>query len=166
MTGLDQRPQIQAVHPGVADWSDVTFTEYMDGTGGKHERAVSPLIYFPRVLPGSEDHVVIETVLENLLQPLVPKPGITFPIGSWAHKVLLSTDMGQQVAAFLISHKRRFETSTVAAIHIWDSGHGDCSPSVIFSNYHYDDWVKEAERLNGEQQGDTNYPRSLRPLGW
>lgn len=156
--------------PKISEWSDLIMPLYT--TGHKGGPLAAPILMsFPKLEGPQEDVFVINHVANSFGadQPLLAKPGVTYPIGSYGHAVLLGTNVGMQAAKFLYEHKNMFGASTIVAVHIWDSGApGHKTPTIAFSMVRYDQDIEDARQENIAAGGNNpqfkDWPNKFLPI--
>ncbi|EME41037.1 hypothetical protein DOTSEDRAFT_27621 [Dothistroma septosporum NZE10] len=155
--------------PVIHEWGQMTWMEYRQGQARASIQPVR-VLYFPALQGYREDVGLFRYVAGHFTRtiPLRPKPGATFPIGSYGHQILLGSVFGVQVSKLLFDSKLYTEPAVVVSISIWDSGlPGGQIPSVLYNIDRYDSRVRRARPANidagREQQWFTEWPYKFLP---
>ncbi|KAK4618349.1 hypothetical protein CLAFUW4_12218 [Fulvia fulva] len=156
--------------PGIYEWSQLTWMEFRKIQMREHCKPIRTAM-FP-ALEGTPEDVYFFRYAGNRLRnsnvPLPPKPGFTFPIGSYGHQLLLGTPLGQQMSRLMYENKHITDPSVIVAIHVWDSGApGGMMPTVVFSAERYDARIRDMRQANLDAGGDepmfNDWPHKFLP---
>lgn len=121
--GFTWPPNVEPPNP--YRWPDIAFMEYasMRPTLRNHFMSQSPAWFYIPTDAGSPDTIqVISYCLQAMGQADLPFwPGVTFPIGSECHRLILATSSSQQVANFLKEHRSALGSKTLVSVTVFAS---------------------------------------------
>ena len=163
--------------PNPYRWPDIAFMEYASMRPKPWNRFTpnSPAWFYIPADAGSWDTVqVISHCLQAMGQAHLPFwPGVTFPIGSECHRLMLATSSSQQVANFLKEHKTALGPRTLVSVTVFascssDESSGTWIPSLLWavSTSGSVGWVQEGIQGNRkfEDKGHIgNWPYPFKP---
>ncbi|PPJ54892.1 hypothetical protein CBER1_06019 [Cercospora berteroae] len=116
----------------LSHWSDVAYLMYAELSKipatdpRKHPGffySAPQWIYFPEARASDLTLQALQSSLNSQFEPgLRPRPGVTYPIGTKAYDLMLTSAMVNSATYLLTRHKFRFGPCVVASITVWDSG--------------------------------------------
>ncbi|GIZ49203.1 hypothetical protein CKM354_001223800 [Cercospora kikuchii] len=116
----------------LSHWSDVAYLMYaqlskIPATDPKKHPgffySAPQWIYFPEARASDLTLQALQSSLNSRFESgLRPRPGETFPIGTEAYDLMLTSAMVNSATYFLTRHKFRFGPCVVSSITVWDSG--------------------------------------------
>lgn len=121
--GTTWPPDVAPLH--TYRWSDIAFMEYSSMRPSYHGefKGHAPAWFYIPADAGHPDTIqVISHCLQAMGEDQLPFwPGVTFPIGSECHQLILATSSSQKVANFLKEHKSQLGQKTLVSVTLFAS---------------------------------------------